>query len=698
MPLVSAILIAAMTAVPATPAPATAATTNATPAAPADAKVSRTGKKVTPTPTPPAVHEEIVVTANRYEQDSFSTPEPLSVISAEQIERTRPDKVVDMLKQLASVDVQGEGPFRGLPIIRGMSSNRVLILVDGQRLNNARESTQFAGIQPGLVDLGQVERIEVLRGPSSVLYGSDAIGGVVNIITKRQPFGGQFAMNGAVNAEYGSAARSTRGRLDVNGSGEKSTFHLGVTAFEAKNYQSPNGEVPNSGMRQRALEGNVRLLLSDTGVLRLDVQSTQTRDVGFPGYDPKTSGVDIAFPRFDRNKFGATWEQGPWSVFDTLTVSAYVQKVLKEARRNIQMGPTFYSNNFTRSDIDTWGVNAQSTARFGAHTMIVGTDVYQDTLHDETTASNPYSNNNHVAVPDSKQRGIGVFAQDAIALSPRLSLSVGARGDRLTFVSDSDSRYTGTPFDVRETAFSGNTSLLYQATSNVILTALVGRGYRAPNIQERAFFGLASDGTTYIQQNPNLNSEVSLNSEIGFKVRYDRFAGGFNVFHNYVNDFIGLVVIGKDPRGLDLAEFQNFKRATIEGAEFELQAFLDKQWTAFGNISYNRGTDDTTGKPLPLVAPLKAVVGVRLQQKSWWSEASARMVARNTRVAQEVDNSGRGETPGFTVFDVRTGLDLATGFVVQAGVSNLLDKAYHEPYNVRLEPGRSLRLSLGYRF
>jgi len=127
---------------------------------PAEKETTENGKKV--------FKDQLVVTAGRQEQESS-------------------EKMTDLFKDLPSVDVQGEGPFRGLPVIRGLSSNRVLILVDGQRLNNARESTLFAGIQPGLVDLSEVDRIEVLRGPASVLYGSDAMGGVINIITKNRP-------------------------------------------------------------------------------------------------------------------------------------------------------------------------------------------------------------------------------------------------------------------------------------------------------------------------------------------------------------------------------------------------------------------------------------------------------------------------------------------------------------------------------
>jgi len=153
--------------------------------------------------------DEIVVTAGRQDLASGDVAVPITVITSEDIEMLQPEKMADLFKMIPGVEVQGEGPFRGIPVIRGLTSNRVLILVDGQRLNNARESTSFAGIQPALVNLGEVERIEVLRGPASVQYGSDAIGGVVNIITRRPNIGEQeFKVHGNVSYEYGTASDS----------------------------------------------------------------------------------------------------------------------------------------------------------------------------------------------------------------------------------------------------------------------------------------------------------------------------------------------------------------------------------------------------------------------------------------------------------------------------------------------------------
>ncbi|TFG39331.1 MAG: hypothetical protein E4H44_02300 [Candidatus Aminicenantes bacterium] len=272
--------------------------------------------------------DEVVVTAGRQELLSSQVAAPITVITSEDIEMLQPEKMADLFKMIPGVEIQGEGPFRGIPVIRGLSSNRVLILIDGQRLNNARESTTFAGIQPALVNLAEVERIEVLRGPASVQYGSDAIGGVVNIITRQPNLAEEtFKVHGNLSYEYGSTSDSQHGQAMVQGAGEGMSFHLGASVQDVGNYTAANGAhederyesytleddtVPNSGMTQKNFDGSFSILTGDQGVFKVNAEVVRTEDVGFPGFDPVTSGIDITFPKFNRNKLGAAWESGPW--------------------------------------------------------------------------------------------------------------------------------------------------------------------------------------------------------------------------------------------------------------------------------------------------------------------------------------------------------------------------------------------------
>ena len=669
--------------------------------------------------------DEIVITAGRQETASGDVAAPITVITSEDIEMLQPEKMADLFKMIPGVEIQGEGPFRGIPVIRGLSSNRVLILVDGQRLNNARESTTFAGIQPALVNLAEVERIEVLRGPASVQYGSDAIGGVVNIITRQPDLGGdQFKIGGNVSYEYGTSSDSQHGQALVRGTGKGMSFHLGASIQDVSDYKAANGAhederyesytfeddtVPNSGMEQKNFDGSFSILTGSQGVFKVNAEVVRTEDVGFPGFDPVTSGIDISFPTFDRNKLAAAWESGPTGFLDDLTVSAWYQYVDKESIRNFNFG-AFFQNQYTRSEIDSIGFNAQGISTFGINHLTYGLDYYQDDLHDTQLTETPnfmtggVNVSDEVSVPDSTQRGIGLYIGDSIDASSKLNFNIGLRGDTFSFVSKDDPRYIGEPFDVTDSALSGNLGVIYSVTEHVNLTGLIARGFRTPNIQERSFTGLASTGDTWILQNPDLTSESSWNYEIGFKTRYDRYSGGLNFFYNDLANFIGLEFLNPGdpgyencPPDLDCSQFQNIEKATIQGVELDLEVIFAKWWTMFGTFAYLEGDNKTTGEPLSSIPPWKVIGGVRYQRSAWWAEANVRYVGAQSRLPADDPRFESGTEP-FTVFDIRGGYDFKFGLGILVSLENIFDELYNEPYNNRPEPGMNLRATLRYRF
>ena len=663
--------------------------------------------------------DQIVVTPGRQEQASGDAPAPVTVFDRESIEKIQPEKMADLFKTIPGVEIDGEGPFRGLPVIRGLSSNRVLILVDGQRLNNARESTSFAGIQPALVNLAEVERIEVLRGPASVQYGSDAIGGVINIITRQPNLGAPgFAISGDAAIEYGTSSESQLGRLSVTGTGSGFSFYAGGSVEEVDDYTAADGAkddpryapyvrddntVPNSGMEQTNFNGGLKFLTGSQGVLRVDAEVVRTEDVGFPGFSLETAGLEFSFPNFDRDKIGVSWSSGPVWGLDDISLSTYYQAVDKESSSVFDF-PGFFSDSFTRSEIDSIGFNAQSLTVVGAHSLTFGLDFYNDNVEDTALSQDCFGGfclqpSTEVAVPESEQRGLGAYVQDGWAVSEAITLQLGLRGDTFDFVSEDDPDYPGEPFDVTDSAVSGNVGVIWSVTDHVNMSALVARGFRTPNLQERSFTGLATNGEAFILQNPDLDSESSWNYEIGTKVRYDRYSGGLHLFYNDLTDFITLEFLGElDPNvGVELAQFANIDKATIWGVEFDLETLFADWWTAFGSIAYIEGDNNVTNQPLPTIPPLKVVLGVRYQRADWWAEAGLRFLDRQTRLPED-DPFFETGTTGFTVYDLRGGYDFPCGLGVLVSLENLGDKLYNEPYNNRPEPGRNLRTTLRYRF
>ena len=659
--------------------------------------------------------DRIVVTASRQEEASGNTPAPITVFDAEQIEKIQPEKMADLFKTVPGVEVEGEGPFRGLPVIRGLSSNRVLILVDGQRLNNARESTTFAGIQPSLVNLSEVERIEVLRGPASVQYGSDAIGGVINIITRSPDLGAAaFTWNGEAAYEYGTAADSQNARFNVSGAGQGFSFQIGGAYQKADDYTAANGAseserfseyvladntVPNSGMEQTSFDGSFRFLTGEQGVFRVNAEVVRTKDIGFPGFDPETTGIDFGFPRFDRDKVGVAWNSGAvWGLAD-ISLNAYYQQVYKETKQNFVF-PTFEQVSLTDSTIDSIGFNAQGIADLSAHRLTFGLDFYHDKVDDDAFSQTCipgfmcFPPSTEVAVPRSKQVGLGAYVQDRIALSEAFALQVGVRGDTFDFSSEDDPDFAGDPLeDVTDSAVSGNLGVVWSVTEHINLNALVARGYRTPNLQERTFSGQVFTDTI-LDQNPDLDPEKSLNYEFGMKVRSDRYFGGLNFFYNDLKDFISYEINDYlSPDGFYHGRLANIEKARIQGVELNLETIFADWWTAFVTYAYIKGDNLTTDEPLSFMAPQKVLLGLRYQRAQWWAEANARLVARQTRLP-----AGDEEAPGFSVYDLRGGYDFDFGLGFLVALGNITDKLYAEPFNNRPEPGRNYRVTARYRF
>ncbi|HCA59086.1 MAG TPA: hypothetical protein DEP46_14020, partial [Blastocatellia bacterium] len=165
------------------------------------------------------INESVTVTAARTQISSEETPVPVSVLGSEEIARQGINTLGDVFRTLPGTSTVNEGAFQVRPRIRGLDSNRVLILVDGERLNNSRTSTSQSGVEGGLVETSQIESIEVVRGSGSVLYGTDALAGTINIITKDTPTrrDSGFRFGAALDTFYSSNESGRRGNLAVTG-------------------------------------------------------------------------------------------------------------------------------------------------------------------------------------------------------------------------------------------------------------------------------------------------------------------------------------------------------------------------------------------------------------------------------------------------------------------------------------------------
>ncbi|HJU86695.1 MAG TPA: TonB-dependent receptor [Gemmatimonadota bacterium] len=669
--------------------------------------------------------ETIQAVATRTERATFDVPVPVDVLEGERIDRLQADNVVaDLFPLEAGLEVEGEGPFLGLPVLRGLSGNRVLVLVDGQRLNNSREAINFGGVQPGLVDVSSIASIEIVRGPASVLYGSDAIGGIVNIVTRRPELPAEgLAVSGSATTRYSTADRQRTGALALHVGTPTVGLAVRGSARDADDYASALGDVSHSGAETRSAGADLEWRPADDHALTLQWSTLRGEDIGVPG----SGGVFTGFyPRTDRSKFAVGYEGrdlAPWLA--RLDARVYAQDQDEVFATILDLPPIpagpfdllIDTTTERTGEVRTTGLDVQAGSPIeGGHYLTYGIDLFRDDVDEQRReesvqefvprAPGPPGSTETVTddtptTPESSYQGMGVYLQDEISAG-RWTLIPGARVDRFDIEAEALEREEGAvPAEDRtESALSGSFAALFRAADWLHLTGSVGRAFRTPNVIERFFFGPGSQGGLSVP-NPDLENETSVNVDVGFKARAAGMRVEATYFHNRIDDFITFVpgtFMGESEfGGQPVTTVGNVGEARIRGLEAEVEhrgAMLGGMRTAFAAFSWNDGDDLTEDDPL-FVPPLKLAVGLG------WTEGSGRvsgLVTGRFVDGQSEVPEGFEPTSGFAVFDLHAAADLSrlTGrpLVLRAGVENLLDRAYEEPYGAALAPGRNLVLSL----
>jgi hemoglobin/transferrin/lactoferrin receptor protein len=674
--------------------------------------------------------EKVIVTATRGEMEYYDVPATATIVSSEEIERSNPQNVTEILNEIPGVEVSGTGAagsFRGIPTIRGWSSNRVLILVDGQRLNNTRESTDFAGIIPALVDVHQVERIEVVKGAGAVLYGSDALGGVINIITKKaderdKPIGG------SLDLRYSTADEQSSGRVGIYGSAGFFSYRLGYSAYDADNYSVPDtfqlrpdfwqagvsptstfDYIPGSRSKGSNIDYFGAFRLSENHQLELSGQHKETEDAEFPvslgnldfiNYDPSVPvipfscnaggcGQFLSFPVYDWDRVNLGYRGAELGIFDKIEGNIYYQETHKESLTGLDflIAPppfpgadpiTFPLNFLTSSIIESTGINVKFDSFFTQqHQLTYGIDYYQDDL-DETHFTNDVRDEQ--SVPDSTSDNIAGYVQYSGKLLPsqKLLLIAALRYDSNTYESESDPFYEGQLFDVTENDVTWNVGTIYQCSSNWNGYVNIGRSFRAPNLQERAVSGAVSFGGFFIQ-NPNLEAETNTNYEVGVKTQWDKFSMEAAVYFSEIRDLITAVNID-DPLTPFFTEVQlrNIDRVEAIGGELFLQYRPHEDWSIFTTYSRQRREDEKTGERLVGDAPQKATIGARWEPvgNRFWVEWISKFVDRQKSI--DDPEFGQDTVPGYGVHSIQGGYNFNKYLTATLTVNNIFDKVYFE--------------------
>lgn len=701
-----------------------------------------------------AIRENVQVTATRTQVSSEETAVPVSVIGSEEIDRKAVRSIGDIFRTLPGTSSTGEGAFQVRPRIRGLDSNRVLILVDGERLNNSRTSTGMSGIESGIVETSQIESVEVVRGSGSVLYGTDALAGTVNIITRDTPLRSDsgFRFGADLSTFYTSNENGYRGNLAVNGSGKWFAFRAAQSLERFGNYYTgdlngreidgveSDGEVLNSQSHGSNTQITTRFFPNDLNVIKLNYERRRAANIGSPTLVGVFSGN---FPFSDRDKFSGRYDVANLNRYlSRLTVSGFYQKQLRNFTNVLTVPPFLpffpgqYQFSETVTDTKTVGFDLQSDWNFGGRNdLTAGASFFRDENSDQrliltgSTPSSELSIDRSRSVPDASLANFAVFVQDRHRITDRLSITGGLRFDTFKTRSKSTEGFDlplgldpediedlglqglASGLNITNHAFTGDAGIVFDATRNVTLTARIGRSFRTPNIFERFFTDYGSIGG-FVVGNPELKPESGINFDTGVKFRTSRFNGSVNYFNNYYRNFLStplamnrngeqiVIDLPAPQQDIEVYQTKNVSKARIQGIEVEFEAPIKLfigSLTPYGNFTYLRGDDVDNDEPLDFISPYRTNLGIRWTNflKNYYAEYNSLIVGKQERLSSAFLAQNLGPEPGFVTHNIMGGYQFHRerfSFHVNVGVSNLFDRQYNEQFVYAPARGRSVTI------
>lgn len=650
--------------------------------------------------------DDLQVTAGRYAQTTFEAGSAITVINPDGPGQEPPSVITDMLRYQPGVYVQQTTPGQGIPIVRGLKGSEVLHLVDGMRLNNAffrNAPNQYLA----LVDALNVDHIEVVRGPSSTLYGGDAMGGVVQILTPEPRFE-ETQFNARVIAD--SAHDRLQGRASFSGGNEKAAIRVGASYSDIGDRRIGGGTtLAPSGYRAEAYDLKGLFQLSNeielmAAVQNLEQPSTPRVDELIAGFGQTEPDSEEFFFEPNKRDFYHTrlfWD-AQFSWVDQMEFHL-ARQTIDDNRRSRNTGSTSRRLEQNSSTLDGATAQFSKLAKSGM-LWTYGLEYYADSVDSRRQQldlnSGELSNVNARFADGSSMDSFAIYAQMEHWLSDRFRASAGARYSAYDIDIPAGDRGVGaklSPDDI-----TGNLSALYQLNTNLNLIANLGRGFRPPNIFDLSTLG-ERPGNRFNIPNPNLAPETVLTFDIGLRHSGNGWrAEAFAYVSDYTDQIVSVATGDMTPDGRSIVRSENAGEVRLHGFEIGFNGDLTDDLGVFGTLNYTYGKETTGGvsQAADRIPPLNGRLGLeyfwlrgsRWQVFSQFADDQDRLSDRDISDPR-INPEG---TPGWGTINFGVDFPVGQSFEVSLQAKNITDKRYREHASGIDAPGRNFIATLDY--
>lgn len=677
--------------------------------------------------------DTITVTGTRTETSVRNNPASVSVVGQEQLERQAPESIADLVRDVPGVEVvDASAPGMKRLRIRGESSHRVTILVDGQEITDHSDYGT-----PILVDPANVERIEVIRGPASVLYGAKAIGGVVNIITKR---GAPKPIQLEAGGSYYSGTRGWQGWAAVSGTVGDFDYRLSGSADRHHDRQVPEGRYTRSGTLDSSSyrDSDMALHLGYTFgqkrnhylALKAEQHLLATDSWTDPDYvQGSIRDFSIDLPKRDLRKVGLYYDAKDLSpVVRKIHVDAYRQTVDRLFENRVEVQPTSFMNVKNTATSDDRNLNYGGTAQVDLalhpdHYTIAGLQYLMDDLDTSKNSITTTTTRPPMPMPGTRTttspthtrasiQTASVFAQDEWSFARNFKLTAGLRYYHVSSnLDDTTNAALAGQDDSTTNRLVKSLGLTWSGLEHTTLRALYSEGYTMPTLAQMYSDTTAGSGSL-TRANPGLKPETSQNYEVGARYQNAGVVLDAAVFYTRAKDYIGTTscaAAGTCPAGYAASDrtYVNADRADTHGIELvaeyalpgtNLTPYVTGAWTQ-RELKYPTYSTKDSGVPA-----FSGRAGVRYDTTLYGAEVWADLFVRAATPVKETTLSGSAlsteRLPGWGTLNLAFGGTHGKDRKVQVGVqiNNLLDKEYRSAFDVLPGTGRSVEVTLRTTF
>tara|TARA_B100000959_G_scaffold284583_1_gene356671 strand:+ start:742 stop:2994 length:2253 start_codon:yes stop_codon:yes gene_type:complete len=705
--------------------------------------------------------EELVITATRLPRTIENIAGTVSIIPAEAIEYELVDDLDDIVRYQPglTLDTANRGGNLGFRI-RGIGGNRVLTVLDGIRSSDVYAAGPSAYGKDSF-ETDNLKSIEIVRGPASVLYGADAMGGAV-LLNSKDP------------RDYTDGERGSYFKLRSSVADADTQYKLGFTGayqfdnlgavleythreFEEQDVNGPGSLNPQDGDSDALLlktvwdiseDQSLTLILDEytednITVLESDLGSSVSRSIGHDETDRIGFGADY---RWESNAFIADEIQLALKYQQTDGLQNTVQDRTSYSFLNPRDPSTYSGTAAVRvTDFefnqDTFALNVNLWKSFDAgettHSIAYGLNFDEtDTERPRNRCDQAVSTNTRTCqisaypfapsedfpnktFPDSNTKRFGIYVQDEIAIAnTRLTVIPGYRYDRYDMRPELDGLVDASSIleefggfkvtDIEEDASSLSLGVIYDLSERITVFSQYAEGYRPPNFDEanQAFINLGYGYATI--PNPHLEAETSKGAEVGVRANLGNAFISLVTFHNRYSNFIESAFSGQQD-GISLFQDRNIGSVEIEGAEVSSNWYLSDQWRLRASLAYIKGDNQTADLPLDSVDPLTAVVGLRYDNslQNWGGEVIVTAVDKKDRVS----SADVVSADSYLITDLIAFYKLNDSAMLRFGAFNLFDEEYARWTNLSglpvtnieaiensFQPGFNFRLGFTYDF